>query len=106
MKIMTLLALLLALDAVLHGFLIYRFGIKQSANMPFLIFAFVDAILAIAVFLAWPYALWATLVLSALGLAGLTVTFNKPVREKSLDRVIWVVDALIVLYAAYLLFVR
>ena len=103
---MTLLALLLALDAVLHGFLIYRFGTKQSANVPFLIFAFVDAILAIAVFLAWPYALWATLVLSAVGLAGLTVTFNKPDREKSLDRVIWVVDAVIVLYAAYLLFVR
>jgi hypothetical protein len=101
---MTLLALLLALDAVLHGFLIYRFGTNQ--NVPFLIFAFVDAILAIAVFLAWPYALWATLALSAFGLAGLTVTFNKPDREKSLDRVIWVVDAVIVLYAAYLLFVK
>src|SRR5260221_6933017 len=103
---MTLLALLLVVDAGLHGFLIYRFGTSQSANMPFLIFAVVDAILAIAVFLAWPYALWATLVLSAVGLVGLTVTFNKPVREKSLDRVIWVADALIVLYSAYLLFMR
>ena len=103
---MMFLALLLALDAVLHGFVIYRFGISQRANVPFLIFAFVDAILAIAVFLAWPYALWATLALSAFGLAGLTVTFNKPDREKSLDRVIWVVDAVIVLYAAYLLFAK
>ena len=103
---MTLLALLLALDAGLHGFLIYRFGTSQSANVPFLIFALVDAILAIAVFFAWPYALWATLALSAFGLAGLTVTFNKPVREKTLDRVIWAVDAVIVLYAAYLLFMK
>lgn len=101
---MALLVLLLALDAVLHGFLIYRFGTNQ--NVPFLIFALVDAILAIAVFLAWPYALWATLALSAFGLAGLTATFNKPDREKSIDRVIWVVDAVIVVCAAYLLFVK
>jgi len=103
MNIMTLLALLLVVDAALHGFLIYRFGTSQSENMPFLVFAVVDAI---AVFLAWPYALWATLALSAFGLVGLTVTFNKPDREKSLDRVIWVADAVIVLYAAYLLFVK
>ena len=101
---MTFLALLLAVDAVLHGIVIYRYGTQQSANVPFLIFAFVDAILAIAVFMAVPYALWATLVLSAVGLVGLTVTFNKPQREKTLDRVIWAVDAVIVLYAAYLLF--
>ena len=101
---MIFLALLLAVDAVLHGFVIYRYGTQQSANVPFLIFAFVDAILAIAVFAAVPYALWATLVLSAFGLVGLTVTFNKPQREKTLDRVIWAVDAVIVLTAAYLLF--
>ena len=103
---MIFLALLLALDAVLHGLVIYRFGTAQSANMPFLIFAFVDAVLAIGVFLAVPYVLWATLLLSAFGLIGLTVTFNKPVREKTLDRAIWVVDVAIVLYAAYLLFLR
>jgi hypothetical protein len=49
---MILLALLLALDAVLHGFLIYRFGTHE--NVPFLIFAFIDAALAVAVFLAVP----------------------------------------------------
>lgn len=98
------LVVLLALDAVLHGFLIFRFGTEQ--NVPFLIFAFVDAALALAIFFALPYALWATLALSAFGLVGLTVTFSKPDREKSLDRVIWVVDAAIVLYAAYLLFTR
>jgi hypothetical protein len=104
MTMMNLLVLLLVIDAALHAFLIYRFGTGDSANMPFLVFAVVDAILAIAVFLAWPYALWATLVLSAFGLAGLTVTFNKPNREKTLDRVIWVVDAVIVVFSAYLLF--
>jgi hypothetical protein len=102
---MTFLVLLLVLDTVLHGLVIYRFGIKDSANLPFLIFAVVDAILAIAVFLAVPYVLWATLVLSALGLVGLTVTFGKPAHEKSLDLVIWVIDLVIVLYAAFLLFV-
>ncbi len=100
----TLLALLLAVDAVLHAVVIYRFGISQSANMPFLIFAVIDAILAVVVFLAVPYAVWATLLLSAFGLVGLTVTFNKPDREKTLDRIIWVVDAAIVLCAAYILF--
>lgn len=99
---MMLLAALLAVDAVLHAFLIYRFGTGQ--NVPFLIFAFIDAALAVAVFFVVPYAVWATFALSAFGLVGLTVTFNKPQREKTLDRVIWVVDALIVLYAIYLLF--
>jgi len=103
---MMFLALLLAIDAALHGLVIYRFGTGDRANMPFLIFAVVDAILAIAVFFAWPYALWATLVLSVLGLIGLTVTFNKPQHEKSLDRAIWAADAVIVVYAAYLLFMR
>jgi hypothetical protein len=101
---MILLALLLLLDAALHAFLIYRFGTGDSANMPFLIYAVIDAILAIAVFAAVPYAVWATLVLSVIGLVGLTVTFNKPQRDKTLDRVIWGVDALVVAWAACLLF--
>ena len=104
---MTLLALLLAVDAILHGYVIARFGTGDRANMPFLVFAVIDALLAVAVFFAAPYAVWLTLILSAIGLAGLTVTFNKPQRaDKTLDRVIQVVDALIVLLAIYLLFVR
>ena len=100
----TLLAMILAIDAMLHGVVIYRFGLGDKANVPFLVFAVVHAILAVAVFLAWPYALWATLVLSVIGLVGLTVTFSKPEHEKTLDRVIWEVDAAVVLLAAYLLF--
>ena len=99
-----MLALLLALDAILHAAVIFRFGTQDKANIPFLVFIFVDAILAIVVFLAVPYALWATLILSAIGLIGLTVTFSKPQRDRTLDKVIWVVDAVIVLYTIYLLF--
>jgi hypothetical protein len=100
---MILLALLLAVDAILHIVVIARFGTGDN-NMPFLIFAIVDIVLAILVFFLVPYAVWATLILSAIGLIGLTVTFNKPQREKTLDKVIWVVDAVIVLYSIYLLF--
>jgi hypothetical protein len=98
----TLLAILLAVDALLHATLVWRFGIKQ--NEPFLIYVFVDAALAIIVFLLVPYALWAAFLLTAFGLVGLTVTFNKPQREKTLDKVIWVVDAVALVTAAYLLF--
>lgn len=102
---MTILALLLLLDAALHAFVIHRFGLGDKNNTPFLIFAVVDLVLAVAVFLAWPYALWATLLLSAVGIFGLTVTFNKPQRDKTLDKIIWAVDALIVIGAIYLLFI-
>lgn len=97
-----LLVTLLAVDAVLHGLLISRFGVK--GNEPFLIFAGIDAALALALFFAVPYALWATLALSVFGIIGLTVTFNKVPRDKTLDKIIWVVDAGIVVLAAYLLF--
>jgi hypothetical protein len=100
---MTLLALLLLVDAVLHFVMIARFGTGDS-NTPFLIFGIIDAILAVLVFLLVPYALWATLILSVIGLIGLSVTFNKPQRDKTLDKIIWVVDAVIVIYAIYLLF--
>jgi hypothetical protein len=62
------------------------------------------AALAIALFVAVPYVLWAMLILAAIGLIGLTVTFNKVPRDKTLDRVIWGVDALTVLGAIWLLF--
>ena len=99
---MLFLVALLALDTVLHGGVIARFGTK--GNEPFLIFAFIDAALALAVYFAVPYALWATLALSLFGIVGLTVTFNKVPRDKTLDRLIWAVDAVIIVSAAYLLF--
>jgi hypothetical protein len=99
---MIVLAALLAANAVLHGGLVARFGVKE--NEPFLVFTVVYAVLAIVVFLSVPYALWATLVLAAVGLVGLTVTFNKPQRDKTLDKIIWGLDALCVIGAAWLLF--
>jgi hypothetical protein len=101
---MQLLAALLALDAVLHALVIIKYGLNDKANVPFLIFMFVDAILAVIVFLQLPYALWATLLLSAFGLIGLSVTFNKPQHEKTIDKAIWVVDLVVVVGAAYILF--
>ena len=99
---MIIFAILLAVDAVLHGLLVQRFGVK--GNEPFLVFTVVYAVLAIIVVLSVPYALWATLVLAAVGLVGLTVTFNKPQRDKTLDKVIWGLDAVAVIGAAWLLF--
>jgi hypothetical protein len=72
---MTLLALLLAINAVLHAMVVIRFGARD--NLPYLLFVFVYGALAIAVYLLVPYVLWAVLVLSLLGLLGLTLTLGK-----------------------------
>jgi hypothetical protein len=100
----TLLALLVAIDALLHFLFVYRFGVRDRTNAPYLVFAFAYLILAVALALAWPYALWATLLLTAVGLAGLTMTFNRIPGAKGFDRVIWGLDAAIILLAAWLLF--
>ena len=49
---MMLLALLLAIDAVLHAVVVFRFGTKE--NMPFLVVLVIDAALAALVYLAVP----------------------------------------------------
>lgn len=100
---MSLLLTLLIANAIMHSIVVTRFGIKDN-NQPFLIFAIVYAALAITVYLSLPYALWAVLLLAGIGILGLSITFNKPVRDKTLDKVIWLLDATVVLYAAYLLF--
>jgi len=100
---MSLLLTLLVTNAIVHGIVVARFGIKDN-NQPFLIFAIVYAALAIAVYLSVPYALWAVLLLAVIGILGLSITFNKPVRDKTLDKIIWLLDAIVVLYTAYLLF--
>ena len=100
---MSLLLTLLTANAIVHGIVVARFGIRDN-NQPFLIFAIVYAALAIAIYLSVPYALWAVLLLAFIGILGLSITFNKPVRDKTLDKIIWLLDAIVVLYAAYLLF--
>ncbi len=101
---MTFLALLLAIDAALHALLVYRFGIKE--NMSFFVYVFIDAALAVAVLLHLPYVLWPALVLSVIGFVGLTVRFNQPQRDKTIDKGIWVADLAAIVCAIYLLFVR
>jgi len=63
---MTLLSLLLLVNAVLHGVIVGRFGIK--GNVPPAVFGLLYAVLALAVFRGWTYGALATLVvvLSAL----------------------------------------
>lgn len=100
---MSLLLTLLTTNAVVHGIVVARFGFRNN-NQPFLMFAIVYAALAIAVYLSVPYALWAVLLLAVIGILGLSLTFNKPVRDKTLDKLIWLLDATVILYTAYLLF--
>ena len=100
---MTLLATLLLLNAAFHAAVIVRFGTADD-NLPFLIFAIIDLALAVVVFLAVPHALWAVLILTAIGFTGLMMTFRKPQRDKSLDRIIGALDVAVIALTAYLLF--
>lgn len=97
-----LLALLIA-NAVLHFIVVGRYGARNH-NEPFLIFAFVNVALALAVYFSLPSALWAVLLLALIGIVGLSITFNKPVRGKTLDKLIWFFDATTIVWAARLLF--
>lgn len=100
---MSLLLTLLTTNAIVHGIVVARFGVRNN-NQPFLLFAIVYAALAIAVYLSVPYTLWIILLLAVIGILGLSITFNKPVRDKTLDKIIWLLDATVILYTAYLLF--
>jgi hypothetical protein len=101
---LTVLIGLLAANALLHGAVVVGFGVRGN-NQPFLVFGLVYAVLAVAVYLSVPHILWTVFVLSLVGIGGLTLTFNKPVRDKTFDKLIWLLDAAIVLFTGYLLFV-
>ncbi|MGI1664205.1 hypothetical protein ACRDNQ_18345 [Palleronia sp. KMU-117] len=100
----SILTALLAVNAVLHGVIIARFGVK--GNEPPLAFGVAYAALAVAVFFAVPYALWATLIVSVVAVAGLTAAYAKIPHEKSIERVCWAVGAIIFTLTAFLLFLR
>ena len=100
---MSVTIVLLVVNAIVHAIVVARFGLRGN-NEPFLVFTVVDALLAGAVYLLVPYAIWAVLVLSTLGFVGLNVTFSRPARDKTLDRVIWLLDATTILFAVYRLF--
>ena len=97
----TILGLLLAVNAALHVLIVYRYGVKE--NIAFLVYAFIDAALAIGVFLAAPYVLWLTLILTAIGFVGQIVNLNRLKREKTIDWAIAAADAATLLCTLYLL---
>lgn len=101
---MTLLSLLLVADAVLHGVIIGRFGIK--GNEPPAVFGLVYAGLAIAALLRWAHAPLVVLIVTAVGLLGLAVNFKKLQHETTVEKIIFAVGGAVIAAAAYLVLVR
>ena len=98
---MTLLSLLLLVNAVLHGVIVGRFGIK--GNEPPAVFGVLYAVLALAVFRGWTYGVLATLVVTTVGLVGLALNFRKLQHDTTVEKIIFVVGAAILAWAAYLI---
>jgi len=101
---MTVLGLLLLGNAVLHGVIIGRFGIK--GNVPPAVFGILYAGLALAVFRDWDYAVIAALVVTAVGLLGLALSFKTIQHDRTVERIVFGVGSATIAYAAYLLFLR
>lgn len=100
---MMLLGFLLIVNAVLHGVIVVRFGIK--GNVPPALFGMLYAGLALALFFGWAYATLAVLVVTAVGLVGLAVNFSKLQHDKTVEKIIFLVGPAILACAAYLLLV-
>lgn len=101
---MTLLSLILLVNAVLHGLIVGRYGVK--GNEPPAVFAVLYVALALVVFGGWTYGLVATLTITTVGLVGLALNFKKLPHEPSLEKMIFAVGAAIVVCAAYLLLIK
>jgi len=101
---MTLLSLLLLGNAVLHGIIIGRFGIK--GNEPPALFGIVYAGLSLAVFLGWAHAPLAALVVTSVGLVGLAVNFKKLQHDTTVEKIVFVVGGATVAWVAYQFLVR
>ncbi|MBY5163723.1 hypothetical protein [Salsipaludibacter albus] len=98
---MTILGLLLVVNALLHGVVVGRFGI--TGNRPPALFGVAYAALAVAVFGGWTYAVPATLIVTSVGLAGLVLNFRSLQHDATVEKVILVVGVAIVACAVYLL---
>ncbi len=103
-KSMSILGLLLAINAVLHALIVYRFGAKE--NVAFVVWAVFDSALAIGVFLGAPYILLLILVPTAIGFVGQAVQLNRLKRDKTIDWVIFAADASILVFTLYFLFAK
>jgi len=101
---MTLLTVLLFTNAVLHGVIIGRFGVK--GNEPPAVFGLVYAGLALAAFRGWAHAPLAVLIVTSVGLLGLAVNFKKLQHETAVEKIILVVCGALLACAAYVLLVR
>ena len=100
---LTLLGILLVVNAVLHAVIVGRFGF--NGNAPPAVFAIVYGALALAVFVGWSGALLVTLVVTALGLLGLAVNFRKLQHETRVEKLIFVIGAAILVSATYAILV-
>ncbi len=98
---MTLLSLLLVLNAALHGLIVWRFGIR--GNEPPAVFGLIYAALALAVFSGWFYGIVSTLVVTTVGLAGLTLNFRKLRHDTTIEKIIILLGLAIIAYASHLL---
>lgn len=101
---MALLGLLLLSNAVLHGVIIGRFGIK--GNEPPALFGILYAGLALAVFRDWDHAVLATLVVTAVGLVGLALNFKKLQHDRTVEKIVFVVGSATIVVAASLLLLQ
>ena len=79
--------------------------ILQELPAP-LVFGIAYAVLAVLTSTGVPYALWATLIVSLIGVVGLTANWAKIPHEKTVEKLCWALGAAIMLIAAALLFLR
>ena len=93
---------ILAVDAILHGLIVMRFGVK--GNEPPLVFGLGYLALAVAAFYGVAGVLWAVLIVSVVGTIGLAVSLKRIAHETTIERVILGLNGVIILFAAYLLF--
>jgi len=101
---MTRLSLLLLGNAVLHGVIVGRFGIK--GNEPPAVFGILYVGLALAAFRGWAHAPLAALVVTSVGLVGLALNFRKLQHDTTVEKIIFPVGAAVLACAVYLLVVR
>ncbi len=96
---MMILSLLLLVNAMLHGVIIWRFGIK--GNVPPAVFGFLYVALALANLQAWTYGVLATLLVTTIGLIGLAVNYRKLQHDPTVEKIIFGVGLAILACAAY-----
>ena len=98
---MMLLSLLLFGNAVLHGIIVGRFGIK--GNVPPALFGLIYAALAFGVFMGWPHGALVTMVVTMVGLVGLTLNYKKLQHDTTIEKIIFLVGGIIIANAVYIL---